>query len=1075
MKHISKILIPGLLAATFSASAALPEAGPTRISYQGDPEIIGNCINSNPGYGMYSMRTSGSQLTKLAAVPAFHGSGVYVNGRYYGCDYDTDASYNISYVRWMVYDAQTWHCESTVECPKDYSCVAVDRTYDRTTGTVYSINYDRSGNAIWLATTSLADGSPTYIAPLSEDVLTIAAAPDGQLFGIDTTARLWKISKTDASLTLVGSTNIIPSYETNYPQSITIDPKTGKLYWAEFHTEGMFTAAAALYEVDTLTATAVKLHDIDGNPELMGIYIADYLGEGVPALPAEVAANPSAEGSLTYTFTFRLPTMTADGGTLGGQTISAEVSLDGDLLDILEGTAGSILSSGPHTLTEGLHTLKVTAENAQGTSESAALLFFAGWDIPSAPGDLTLRASGNRASLSWSAPTEGARKGAIRNPITYEIVRLPDNTTLATGLTATQYVDEVAQAGRHAYEVRAVSPEGKSAPATTPYVGLGEYPVPYSTSFNTVDDFNLYTIVDVAGTDKVWNYDESNKRMRHPWCGDKATDDYAVSPAFSLDGDKAYKLSFNAYQMVDSYNEHVQLWHGSSPDPADMEMVLDTGKLPTEPTRYEAVFAPAATGPHYFAFRSNAPKNGFMSYVDDVELVESGISSVPAPVSDLKAVGAPDGVLRIDISFTAPTTTMRGAPLTELASIDIIDGPSGRQLHRFTSPAPGASLSWSDTEAEQGIHVYKVVARTAQGAGQEETVQGFAGIDVPNPVSDLEMTGETGAMTLSWNAPEAGVNGGNMQGVVAYRIDRVVNAVAQNIAEGLTATTLTDNWECDTQAFVYYTVTATTAVGDSDPVSTRTFAAGHPYSLPYAESFAGGHPSTEPWSVEQVVGAQGSWKITTKGEDPYVSAQDGDSGMATFDGYHSWTNGCELRLVSPALDFSEWNDPTLTFWMYHFNGQGWSDTDPVGETMTVEASAENEPFAKVAGADYESYAPKNGWTEHTLDLSALAGKGNVRLAFRGKGAGNFNIHIDNIKVEATQPYVSAAGTIGEEIFSVRSLAGTIGWSGAADGIRIFDINGRQIVESGADSGCARIAPGLYIVVSGNRTLKTIVK
>lgn len=1051
---------------------------PMRASSEGRPELIANCTTSKVGFGMYSFFAEPDlTLQKAADTPAFFGGAVYVNGKYYACDYDYDNEYNLTYVRWYVYDALTWRCEKMVDNPLDFSYIATDRTYDSTTGTVYSITYDKSGGAIWLSTTSLSDGASTMIAPLEKDVITIAADADGQLFGIDTAANLYRINKTTAALTLVGNTKIYDEYQSDYTQSITIDQTTGKLYWAEFHSLGIFTSESALYEVDTTDASTVKIADFPGAPEFIGLYVADYMAAGVPAAVSGLQAVPASEGSLSYTFSFTAPTVSVDGQSLGSEQLAIEVTVDGDLVDIREAAPGSKVTCGPIDLPRGLRTLKVTAENSKGVGATAAEMFFAGYDVPAAPRGVTLTAEGSKATVSWEEVVFGAEGGAVRGPVTYNVVRMPGNVAVATATQQTTCTDNVASPGLYTYRVTAVSPDGEGPAGESNGVVMGSFPVPYSCGFDTQEEFDLFTIVDITSNGRVWNYDVENRRLRHPWSMYDEIDDYIVSPGIELNSSNSYTVSFDANQMVASYNEHIMLYFGDNPDPTTMKLVLDTGKLPEAPTAYSGTVAPAHDGPHYFALRSKTGKNGFMSYADNFKVVVKGQSNVPAAVADLAATPAPAGETAVTISLTAPSTTLQGSPLAEISRIDIIRGFGDEPIKTFTAPAPGEKLSWTDTSVATGSYTYRAIVYSPQGQSEPATVSAFAGIDEPGAPTDVDATGPDGNRKLSWIAPKAGVNGGNLEGLLTYRIVRMVNDEEQLIDDAYTGTEFTDTWMPDRQAFVYYTVSARTSAGESAAVASRTFAVGHPYELPYEESFADGKSQTAPWSVESVVGFSGSWDILPTGENPYTKPQDADGGLATFDGYHATTNGSELRLVSPNINISNFEDPELTFYIYHFDGlAGWwqEDPDPVGESMQVEISVAGAPFEVIPGTDINLYSSKSGWKQYKVSLAQYRRSPGVRIAFRGKSAGNFNIHIDNIAIKGTKGVegVSDAYTPASRI---AGGVGFVSYAGIQGGVKVYDTAGRIVAASAEAEGRILLPAGIYIVAGSGDVAKVAVR
>lgn len=1073
-KHRRHSAASGLHVLPGTRKASMP---PAHMSTQGRPELTANSISSRPGYGMYSFFAEvNPTLSKVADTEPFFGGSVYVNGKYYGADYDYADYGTLSYVRWYVYDALTWHCEKVVDNPLDYSYIATDRTYDPTTATVYSVVYDSRATAIYLATTNLDNGASTLIAPLEKSVIMIAADATGQLYGIDTEANLYKVNKNDATLVLVGNTNIYEDYLSEYTQTITFDHSTGKLYWAEFHSEGLFTSVGALYEVNPVTAATVKIADLPNAPELTGLYVNEYMQPGVPAAVTALAATTASQGGLDYTFSCMAPTQTVDGATLSG-TMTVTLTLDDELIATLQAAPGASLSHGPMTMTRGLHTLKAMVANDHGNGAAAARMFFAGWDVPAAPLSVRLTAADDNATLTWQAPQTGAEGGAVRGPMTYNITRLPDNEQVATGVSTTTWGEHISSPGCYSYCVTAVSPDGEGPSATSNTQVMGSYSVPYFCGYDSQADFDVHTVVDLTSHGKVWNYDAENGRLRHPWSLEYEIDDYICTPGIRMTADRAYQVSFEAYQMVASYNEHVMLYFGPSMDIEEMTLLLDTGKLTEEGQLFDATVAPPNDGVYYFAFRSKTGKNGFMSYVDNVSVTSGGSSAVPATISDFAARPADGGQLLVSLSLTTPSATLSGATLNSIDRVEITRDGSSQPIHTFISPAPGEALTCTDATVKSGSHTYRAVAYTGAGGSQPAVADTYVGVDVPQAPGSFDASGPEGARVLTWTAPEAGIRGGNLNGLLSYRLSRVVNSDVQLIADGLEDTSFTDTWTTDTQAFMYYTLTAVTTAGWSDEVTSRAFPVGSPYALPYAESFSEGVADTDPWSVEQISGTESEWRVEAQGEEPYAKAQDNDGGLVTFDGYHSWSAGCIIRLISPSIDISTYEDPSLTFYIYHYNGKaGWwqEDADPVGEMLQVEISVDGAPFTTIEGGTIPLYAETSGWKKYTLSLADYRVSPGVRIAFRGTGAGCFNIHLDNIAIAGTVPVVGVADEYTRQPH-IAGLKGALRYGDLSSPLDVYDMTGRKVAHASDAAGIISLPAGVYTAVTAGQTTKTVVK
>lgn len=1050
---------------------------PMRSSSEGNAELVANSLSSEPGFGMYSFSVADpASWQKTADTPAFFGGAVYANGKYYGCDYDYDNDYNLTYVRWYVYDALTWHREKLVENPLNFTYIATDRTYDPSTGTVYSISYDRRGQGIWLSTTDLETGAPTMINALEKDVTMLACSGSGQLYGIDTAANLYKIDKTNAALTLVGNTKIYEGYSSDYTQSITFDDRSGKIYWAEFHTIGLFTSVSNLFEVDPATAQTRMVYDLPENPELTGLYVADYFADDVPAGATSLTAVPASEGSLSYTLGYTAPSKTVDGTALSGN-LEMVTTIDDVAVDTRTVAAGSAVSISGQQMTRGLRTMKVTATGTSGKGATVATMFYAGYDVPAAPHDVTLTYDGTTAHLSWTAPTEGADGGALRGPLTYRIVRMPDETEVCASTSATTFDEPVNSASRYTYKVSAVSPDGEGPAAESNGVIMGAYDIPYVCSFDTQEEFDVYTIVDVLSDGRVWNYDAENQRLRHPWSMYGDIDDYIITPPLKMNAANSYSIVFDAYQMVASYNEHVMLYFGDTPDPTKMTLLIDTEQLSETPTQFTATVAPTHDGIHYFAFRSQTGRNGFMSYVDDIAVRQKGSSNVPAAIRDFKAEAAAGGVEEVNISLTVPATTLQGEPLSGVNSVIIYRGQGDEPLKVFDAPQPGEALSWTDTSVTTGKYTYRAVVTSPNGNSEPATAAVYVGIDIPQAPKSLTVTAEGESRVISWEAPAAGVNGGNLDGLLSYRLTRVVNDESEVIADGLTATEYTDTWTSEEQAFLCYSLTAVTSAGESESVVSDTQTVGKPYPLPYTESFSGGSATTAPWSVENVYGSNGSWAAGESGDNPYCKAQDADNGLATFDGYHTTTRDCQVRLISPNIDISGFSDPVLTFYIYQYDGKaGWwqEEPDPVGETMQVEISVNGARFETIPGSDIELYSSTSGWKEYRIDLSKYRKSPGVRIAFLGKSAGNFNIHLDNIRIAGTMPDVGVQESFAPTA-SVRGAEGAAVYSGMHGGVKVYDTAGRLVGAKGASEGRIALPAGIYLVTGADSIHKIIVK
>lgn len=98
----------------------------------------------------------------------------------------------------------------------------------------------------------------------------------------------------------------------------------------------------------------------------------------------------------------------------------------------------------------------------------------------------------------------------------------------------------------------------------------------------------------------------------------------------------------------------------------------------------------------------------------------------------------------------------------------------------------------------------------------------------------------------------------------------------------------------------------------------------------------------------------------------------------------------------------------------------------------------------------------------------------MRVAFRGRSTGCYNIHLDNIAIHGTK---EASGISGNLAASPRVVSGKgfVSFSGLSSPVSIYDAAGRLCASSGNAAGRISIPAGIYIVKSGSHVFKILVK
>lgn len=282
---------------------------------------------------------------------------------------------------------------------------------------------------------------------------------------------------------------------------------------------------------------------------------------------------------------------------------------------------------------------------------------------------------------------------------------------------------------------------------------------------------------------------------------------------------------------------------------------------------------------------------------------------------------------KVTITVTAPDTDKDGNPFPEgfyLSKINLEDYNESSELDPIENPEPGKSYSLDLTFPEGSSKSIYAKAISPYGESQTAYVQFVVGRDVPaSPTNVQAVRNEDGSMTITWDAPEEGKNGGiydpDITYYTVYRSENGYSKFGDPIADNLTATTYTDNCEDLTEPKKYYYLVYAAnqfGIGGYDYTS-DSYLVGPDYQLPYIEHFNSGGYYKEPDNI---------W--TYKGGYPQVTDNDYYKSITGVNGdyndYYNREGFLKMQLYrgeyedgssyeSGKIDFSKAEYPVLTF------------------------------------------------------------------------------------------------------------------------------------------------------------------
>lgn len=692
-------------------------------------------ITSVP-YGIYSFEAGASikPQSHITGLSYNFQGGAYGMGKFFGI-----SAMNIMGVlngaHYVTIDTDKWAEVKDVMYGtenKSYSLLPSAMAYNPVDNTIYSLQYNDDLTGLdWCVYNPKYDEMDKIAAFRGKyNVLTLAAMPDGSMYFINSYGDLYTINRKNGRPAFVGMTGITP---TLYAQSMMYDNRTGKFLWAAQTVNG-----SEMYAVDPITAEAERVAVFTHNEQFTALWTAnDEALDGAPARVEDLKLDYDGDGGLNGTISFSVPTTKYGGASLGEATLY--VWLDGEIIKEGNVTAGSAVQV-PVSLTEGNHYVAVNLKNGEGYSPLACIYQYAGYDTPMAVSDLLLTSdeTTGKNTVKWTAPTGGVNGGYIDFAnLTYTVVRMPDNVTVAEGLKNTTFSEDIpAVMNNYSYRVSAVNNGKAGAYAETEKILCGDaFTVPYYQSFADAGVFeNYFTVIDANEDGITWRKGYSTE-VRFDLTGDNAKgDDWLITPEINLEGGTRYRFTMNMKTFTSGYPEDFNIYVGTAPDD------LSTFKLVKEVTGlelyetfsdYNAEFNIETSGKYYVAVRylSETAKNGSMMMINSMAVDKLGATKAPAPVTGLTLTAGADDAMTATVAFTAPTENLEGVKLAKIDRINVYRKDKAEPLHVFSAPTPGTQLSWTDNSVEEvGMNAYTIVAENEYGAGASVADSVFVGV-----------------------------------------------------------------------------------------------------------------------------------------------------------------------------------------------------------------------------------------------------------------------------------------------------------------------------------------------------------
>lgn len=945
--------------------------------------------------GLYTIPATANGTSELlvAGVSGSYG-GVLVEGVYYAHDYQ-----NILGIFQMFtvtgYDIETGE-QVFLMNGEDPSCLTPGGiTYDASTGNVYAIMFDATGQNQYFCTVTYGENTLTAnpIAPINENFNSLACTADGVLYGIKytgTNSTLVKFNKADGTYTTVGDTGMVP----NYLSSSAIDPKTGRMFWNVCPAD----ETGWLVEVDLTTGAATPVYQFPGNDEVMGLTIpAPEADDKAPAAVTDLTLN-FPKGNLAGKVKFTAPSTLFDGSKATG-ALTYKVMANGEVVGEGNTTCGASVEVAYTAPQPGDYKFVVVTANSKGNSPKAKAAMFIGNGVPAAT-TVTVTYVNGIAELTWTPVTTSADGGYVDPAaVTYTVTRYPEGkvvgSTLATTLFS-QPLPEPEQLTVYSYGVTATFAGNTSAEAMSNSLVLGNIIPPYTQDFEDPSVLDGFTIIDANDDGKAWTAYQGGVRISYHISN--AMDDYLITPPMKLKGGQAYVLSFDTKAHSKSYAETLEVKMGTD-NTAEAMTTTVLEPITTNSTEWEtysAVLCPETDGVYYVGFHGISEKNKYYLYLDNIS-VSAGIDArVPGAPTDVELVPGNAGALEATLNFTTPAVDFAGKPLSNLTKLEVYRGEEN--IFTLNDAAIGRAFSITDKKVPaEGEYTYTVVTYNEYGKGKEASATAYIGIDypaAPAEVSLVESAEKAGEVTVSWSAVTTMANGADLPAdKVRYDLYALDGNNRVAVAKNLNTTEYTYQAVAAGQEFMQYAVFAVTRRGEGEGQLSEFIPVGQPYT-DFAESFPNGTLNYI-WGLGPVAGAPGmaNWQLVKDGQFSDVSSQDNDGAfiMSAAD-YLDYAG----MLFSGKISLEGLEKPGLTFYTYNIVGDDGAG-DPNTIAVGVRTNFADDYTMVIPATAISTLTDEAGWVKVTVDLAAYKGK-TVQICFQTAVKQYKYTMFDNIKV-----------------------------------------------------------------------------
>lgn len=724
-----------------------------------------------------------------------------------------------------------------IDSSKGYFSIAA---YSSTDGYIYGYGINGSGDVVWMKAPADSPSEIETVCKASVDVdicYSLCYQPLGDNFYGMTVAQQYVTIDKDGSVLTIRE---IPDGDTlsAYRSGIVYSPFDQCYYWNAITRGG----ESLFYEI--ALGGYMEVMDVFGNGEEFDfLFTTDVpLEPGQPDKPLlkEIVFEGNSLDGKGY---YQMPLWAG-----GGEAITGEMDwtalCDGYVCERGKASAGQDVTVNYSCPVVGMHQLEFYVTLGEKESPHVVTSVYTGNDIPKAPANVVLTPEG----VTWDAVTEGVHGGYLDTSVMYYVVYV-DGFLKGYATNGSTHVDTEIGDGPYSAHVATVVASCnslKSEPGVSDPLVCGS-PLRLPLEFEpTPAQFELLTVTDSNTDGASWTYNDDEKCLEATYSMFLPMDDWVFLPPVNLPStDRYYTFSLEANARSTRYSEEyieVVAFRGSPLSSDEPIEVIGRFSPVLQKQKYIGVFSIPEEGTYYVGIHCVSAPDMYGVQVRDISLVDNNVTAAsPAAVTAISAVGAAQGVLTADVTFTLPTLTIGGDPLPADVELDVTI-ECAETVH-FTS-LPGETVTRT-VSTSQGVNTIRVYTTLDGNNSIPANVEVFTGVAKPMTVENfrMETTEDMLEVKISWDPPAESLGGGYFD---PSKVEYEIMVPVQQLF-GVTWETI---YKCGTECqyrlqvpqgtpmeIMELGVLAVNAAGDCGTLVSSRALIGTPYDLPIEEDF----------------------------------------------------------------------------------------------------------------------------------------------------------------------------------------------------------------------------------------------